>query len=347
MTEKKKAMIYLVTKDESFKSKYPICSVQFVLDTLGPHKSVQVDTETGGFDEHTKDILSLQLGTPTGSHQFVIDTDSVNIQDFKQMLEGKALLLQNAKFDLKFLYKNNIYPKRVHDTFLAECVLTTGLRERSLGLDALAFKYLDVVLDKSVRGEIHREGLSDRVIRYGADDVKYLYPIYNLQMQRIKKENLQHTLSLEEQYVKVLAYTEHCGFKLDPDKWLANSTNNEKKLEKQIEVLNKMLIDHDITMAKEGELFSEVQVSDINWKSTKQVTKLMQLLGVDTKIKIRGTEKDSIEAKHLKKFKHKHAIIPEYLKFSELSKQVSTYGEQFLKHINGATGRLHSNYWQI
>lgn len=342
-------MIYVITDNPEIQTKYATCNVRYALDKLEKESEIQVDTETQGFDPHTKDILCLQLGTKDGETQFVIDTLSVPISEFKELLENRVCVLQNAKFDLAFLYKYDIWPNVIRDTFLAECVLTTGLQDRTLGLDGLAFKYEDVVLDKSVRADIHKEGLSDRVIRYGADDVKYLSAIYEKQMQRIEQEQLGLALSLEEQYVQVLAYTELCGFLLDPVAWLKNTDKNEIALEQQRVSLNDMLMKYDIKefIDAGGGLFPEDKIVDINWKSTKQVTELMNILGVDTKIRFKGVEKNSIEAKHLKKFKNVHPIIGEYLKFSELSKQVSTYGQKFLKHINSVTGRLHSNYWQI
>ena len=42
---------------------------------------VQVDTETMGFDPHTCELLSLQLGTADGECQYVIDCKEVNISE--------------------------------------------------------------------------------------------------------------------------------------------------------------------------------------------------------------------------------------------------------------------------
>lgn len=341
--------ICLITNNDSILSKYDRISTVEALLLFKDYGHIQVDLETEGFDEHSKAIISMQLGSLDGLLQIVIDAKTVDILQFKDLIESRPCLFQNAKFDLKFLYKAGIIPKIVRDTFLAECVLTTGLENRNLALDSLAFKYCDVVLDKSVRGDIHREGLSDRVIRYGADDVKYLSDIYAAQYKRIVSEDLQRTLLLEEQYVRVLAYTEYCGFKLDPVKWIINTNNNQKLLDEQQIILNDMIMEHDIKefINIAGDLFPEDKLPKISWSSTKQVTRLMNILGVDTLIKIKDGWKDTIDSKHLKKFKSKHILIPQYLKYSELGKQVSTYGKKFLKHININTGRLHSTYWQI
>jgi ribonuclease D len=123
--------------------------------------------------------------------QFVIDATTVDIRVYKELLETKLVILQNAKFDLRFLYHYRIVPKRIYDTFLVERILTA--------------------IDKTIRGNIHREGLSTRVIRYAADDVKYLGEIKRKQQEKLKEFGLQKAASLDNEYVKVLAYIEYCG----------------------------------------------------------------------------------------------------------------------------------------
>tara|TARA_R100001463_G_scaffold26997_6_gene62857 strand:- start:8837 stop:10735 length:1899 start_codon:yes stop_codon:yes gene_type:complete len=312
---------------------------------------VQVDTETTGFDPHTKELLSLQLGTSDGTCQYVIDAKEVNISEIpliKEILETVPSIYHNAKFDLGFLHKHGIYPKEVMDTFLNECIITTGLSQRSLGLDAVAFKYCDAVMTKDIRGNIHREGLTPRVIRYAADDVKFLKAIYDSQMEKVAELGLERTISLESQYVRALAYTEFCGFKLDTEKWLQNDANHQEQ-EKEAEraVVNWIFDNLPQYREPQLDLFSEDKSVSIKITSTKDMTEVFKGLGVDTTVMFRGKPKDSIESKHLKKFKNEYPLIPIYLKYMEKRKLVTTYGESFLKHVNKGTGRLHSNFWQI
>lgn len=56
-----------------------------------------------------------------------------------------------------------------------------------MALDACCERYLNVKLDKSIRGLIHKEGLSDRVITYGCNDVKYLLPLREAQLLELKR----------------------------------------------------------------------------------------------------------------------------------------------------------------
>jgi len=312
---------------------------------------VQVDTETTGFDPHTCELLSLQLGTADGECQYVIDAREVDISKvplIKEILETVPSIYHNAKFDLRFLYHNGIFPREVMDTFLNECVLTTGLSQRALGLDAVAFKYCDAVMTKDIRGNIHREGLSPRVIRYAADDVKFLKGIYDSQMELIKKHSLERTISLESQYASALAYTEYCGFKLDTERWLKNDADHQRQeKEAEQEVVNWIFDNMPQCREAQLDLFSEDRTITPMITSTKDMTEIFKTLGVDTTVMFRGKPKDSIESKHLKKFKNEFPLIPIYLKYMEKRKLVTTYGESFLKHVNKGTGRLHSNFWQI
>lgn len=312
---------------------------------------VQVDTETTGFDPHTCELLSLQLGTADGECQYVIDAREVDISKvplIKEILETVPSIYHNAKFDLRFLYHNGIFPREVMDTFLNECVLTTGLSQRALGLDAVAFKYCDAVMTKDIRGSIHREGLSPRVIRYAADDVKFLKGIYDSQMELIKKHSLERTISLESQYASALAYTEYCGFKLDTERWLNNDADHQRQGEEaEQEVVDWIFNNMPQHREAQLDLFSEDRTITPMITSTKDMTEIFKTLGVDTTVMFRGKPKDSIESKHLKKFKNEFPLIPIYLKYMEKRKLVTTYGESFLKHVNKGTGRLHSNFWQI
>jgi DNA polymerase-1 len=189
---------------------------------------------TEGFDPYTKQILSIQVGDYTD--QFFIEWMSLTKKQtlqLKEILESKdkLILLQNAKFDLKFLYLQFIYPQNIYDTFLAECILTTGYKDidRDLSLKGLTNKYCKIDLDKSVRSKISSEGLSNRVIIYGANDIKYLSKIKKRQVHLIYKYSLEKVLELENEVVKVFAKLENNGICLNTKEWLDISDLVEKE----------------------------------------------------------------------------------------------------------------------
>ena len=345
---------YFITNQQSLFTPvgYSFSTVDKCLEYLETLDEVGVDTETKRFDPSVEsDLLSLQLGDD--KKQFVIDCGTVDIQIFKDIIERKLVLLQNAKFDLKFLYFFNIVPSKIYDTFLAERILTTGIPTARKGLDALVWNYCKQHMDKSVRGSIHREGLSARVIKYAGDDVKYLSEIKRKQLEKAETLDLTKSISLDNEYVRVLAYIEHCGVKLDVDKWNAKCLEDKKFLDKKAEELDKFIFDNSEMFPhlidNQMNLFDTAMQTCINWNSSKQVIPFMQKIGIDTKVKDKksGMMKDSIDKSVLSPQKNKHKIVPLYIEYSEAYKVVSTYGENWLDYINPRTQRIHTNYTQI
>ncbi len=345
-------MIYLVTTQQSlFKNltnNIQITDIQHSLDYFVLHKEIAVDTETTGFDPHTKDLLSLQLGD--SKNQFVIDLSSVSIQCYKDLLENKELIFQNAKFDLKFLYKNNIIPSKVFDTYLAELVMTTGILNHARGLDALAYRYCHVNLDKTIRGEIHKEGLSAKVIKYAAEDVAYLHEIKRKQEAKIDDLNLRMALKLDNMFVRVLAYVEFCGIGFDQQKWKSKCERDLVNLSEAKNKLDRWVIENKPNYIKpQLSLFEDSLQCDINWNSQKQVIPLFKELGINTEIidKETGKLKDSIDASVLNLQKGVHPLIDIYMEYSKAHKLTSTFGLNYFKFVNKSTGRIHTTYKQI
>lgn len=214
-------MIYVVTQQILPESdKYEIISPQAALYMLKPLRKVGLDTETKGFDPYTKELIMLQLGCY--EFQVVIDITTVSIEFFREFLESDRLFIGwNIKFDLKFLLHQKIVVKECFDGFLAEKLMWLGYPSgiHGMGLKAAGERYLGVELDKTVRGKVMWAGLSEDVIEYGANDVKYLERIMDAQMKELEKRNLQTAIIYENKSVNWVAYTEYCGVKLDIEKW--------------------------------------------------------------------------------------------------------------------------------
>ena len=115
-------MIYLVTNSPALlpSPNYKLIGVEESLKILNNMRIIGLDTETSGLNPHLKDLLLVQMGN--FDTQVVIDTRTVNILKYKELLEDedKGFLLWNADFDLKFFYKYGIIVKNVYDGFLAE-----------------------------------------------------------------------------------------------------------------------------------------------------------------------------------------------------------------------------------
>lgn len=355
-------MIYLVSATQ-FIFDIPdikLVSVQESLDILAPLEIVGLDTETTGLDPYTKELKLVQLGCK--DFQVVIDTTTIDILRYKEYLESDRLfLLWNAKFDLKWFYKYGIIIKKVYDGFLAEKLMWLGYPAgiHSMSLKSAGEEYLGIELDKSVRGKIIYSKLDEEIIRYGANDVQWLESIREKQLEKLKEKDLLVALDIENRFVRVLAYIEWCGVKLDIDKWKEKMKKDSIREEAAKKELDKWLIENMpnspyIYVDVQGDLFREEAFDltpkvSINWNSAKQLIPVFKKYGVDVVVqdKEKGGTKDSIDAKTLKPQADKCSLIPLYLEYKEAVKVTSTYGENFLEQINPISGRIHTNYQQM
>ena len=320
-------MVYLVTNQKELfeNSSYKIIGVDESLSLLSPLTEISADTETEGLDEYTKELLSVQLGNK--EFQIVIDCKNIDITLYKDLFESdKVFVFWNALFDLRFFYKRGIYIKNVWDGFLAEKLMWLGYPAgiHSMSLKSAGENYLGIELDKSIRGKIIYQGLTEETIVYGANDVKYLGDIKGKQLIELEKKGLLNAIDIENRFVLALAYCQHCGVKLDEYKWKAKMKKDQEREDKVIKSLNNWLIKNEpnskyIFVNRQGDLFTgfnlEPQVS-LNWNSAKQVTEIFKKYGVNVEIDNKeGGTKESIDAKVLKPQKNKCSLIPLYLEY--------------------------------
>ena len=251
----------------------------------------------------------------------------------------------------------------------------------SYSLKAIAKRRLDVDMDKTVRGEIIWRGLDEKVIKYAAYDVKYLYDIMLSQIADMRKQGCIKGGILECDAVIPIAYMEWCGIYLNQDKWKAKMVKDKKNL---IEAKNK-LDDFLIKLSKEGykkpykddlgntfydtiptKTFSKFVFIDrqgdlfegynlapkvtVNWSSSRQVVTIAKLLGFNTVVqdKKTGEDKDSVLEKQLKGQK---GICDEFIKlyfsYQGYDKVVTSFGQGHLNAINPITHRIHTVFKQL
>lgn len=377
-------MIYFVTgQRELFEfpdAKYKCISVEESLKILEPLRVVGLDTETTGTEIWQGRLLTLQLGNK--ENQVVIDCMTIDVKQYKDYLESDRLfIIHNAKFDLRWLYKEHIVVRNVYDTYLAEKILFLGFPPGvvSLSLQACCDRYLHIYLDKTVRGQIHA-GMTEDVIVYAANDVVHLEDIMNLQLKTITARGQKVALDIENEFVRVLAYIEYCGIKLDPVKWKAKMDKDAERLRVAEQKLNEWVVDYvmkkddpsliarNYDTHKKGKpakladniyvvipqpsLFAEFNTGPqciINWNSSKQVIRLFEELGFDLLVKDKktGKMKKSVESKFIELQASKSSIVPLYLEYSAAFKVVTSFGQNFLDAINPITQRIHPTFNQM
>lgn len=357
-------MIYLVTGQRTlFESEtYKVINVEESLRLLNPLTIVGLDTETQGFSPFLKKLLLLQLGNR--DFQVVIDCTTVDVTLYKEYLESDRLFIGwNLKFDVKFLFYHGIVPTRLYDGFIAEKMRWLGYPSgiHSLSLKSAGENYLGIELDKSVRGEIiWRKKLTDEIIIYSANDVKYLEDIMNKQLEILLPRGQKLALEVENRAILPTAYFEFCGVNLDVERWKAKMVKDQEALDKAKEKLDSFVVDmykEDKSLSKfikivEPDLFGFVKAGpacNINWNSSRQVIPFLESLGfkLETRDKATGGIKKSVDATVIEGQKNVHPIAEVYLEFKAAQKVTSTYGQNFLDLINPVTGRLHTSFNQI
>ena len=351
-------MIYVVTQQILLESeKYKVISVSESLAMLDKLKECGLDLETRGLDPYLHDITMLQLGNR--NFQVVVDITTVNIQLYRNYLMSDRLFIgQNIKFDLGFLFRNNIIIDKVYDTMIAEKLLFVGAPKfdntRPIGrysLAALTSKYCNTFMDKSVRNNIiNMKNLTDEIIIYGAKDIEYLDEIKEKQEIELKSKQLLKASKYEMAFLVPLAYTEYCGVKLDVDKWKLKMDSDLENLNKAEKELNDILYEEFPNCGMfyreaQGDLFNGFDTSlksKMNWSSTTQCVKILKMFGFD----LRTEEKDSCSSKIIHAQKDVHRIADPYVRYKEASKVVSTYGQNVLNQINPISNRIHTTFQQ-
>lgn len=359
-------MIYLVSNQQTLFGLEGIenISVSDSLKILNDYDILQYDSETSGRDAHLCNLLCVQFGDIKGENQIVVDCTTVDITLYKDILEHKYLIGHNLKFDLQFLYNYHIIPRFVYDTMIVEQFIYLGYPNYpkpggiSYSLASVAKRYLDIDIDKSIRGEIIWRGLDSEVITYAANDVRWLGDIMNKQLEVLRsRQNAIYGAQLECNFTPAIAYLEWCGIKLDVDKWRVKMKQDEEALCHAKESLNNLFINRAeqhhsfnkfIKINKQGDLFSGFDLTPtvtINWDSSMQVTKVMKELGFNTitQDKTTGEDKDSVLEKQLKGQKDiDDEFLKAYFGYKEYSKVCSTYGQSYIDAINHKTGRIHT-----
>lgn len=277
-------MVYLVSRNRTlFKSElYKTISFKEAFTILLPLKEVQIDSETKGLDCHTKELLTLQLGCT--ENQIVFDWTTLTTNEKKQLkeyIESERLFIgHNLMFDLTFLYKHDIWPNHIYDTMIAEQLIFLGYPrvltadlvnelgiefpgyeyivpdqingvskepywELSYSLKATAKRRINVDIDKTVRGKIINEGLTEDVVLYAGGDVMWLEKIKDAQEIELEKQDISKAMIFECEFIKSLAYVKYCGVKLDVVKWTEKMNKDQADLKKALEELNKFVCDLD------------------------------------------------------------------------------------------------------
>jgi len=234
---------------------------------------------------------------------------------------------------------------------LAEIILNAG-REVGDGFYSLGQtckRYCNVELDKSIRGIIHREGLSTRVIHYAAEDVEHLSKIKDIQLQQLielqlAKEDTQDiytVLGLENNAVLAFAEIEYNGLKLDRVRWQEVKKMVQKEEQQVLKALDYEVINNP-KLKKFWSVYQDLFTTaeprvNVNWSSPAQKLKVLNKVG----------KFETTKMQELEKQKRDYPLVDLLIKYNKINKLKTAFADKLESFINPQTHRIHTNFWQI
>ena len=303
-----------------------------VVEELKKFSILAVDTETTGLDPYKCRLLLLQIATTEKC--YILNCVKVNPEIWAPILSDENILkiLQNAKFDYKFLKVHaNVSMRHIFDTMIAERLITVGLQNR-VSLQYMAMKYLGMELNKEIRKDfvgVYRDKFSRSELLYAANDALILHEIYNIQIDALQRDNLITVALLEFKSVIPFAEMELSGVLIDQTKWKTLLQVAKKNLDTVESQINSMLL----PVCSQLTIFGE---STVNISSPQQLLGHLHKLGVQ----IPDTSDESLQDSE-------HEVCKLLIKWRHWNTVLKRYGEKFLSKIDKKTGRLYAQFNQV
>jgi DNA polymerase I len=315
------------------------------IETLTSQPVVGLDTETTELDPYTSRLRLIQLATP--DRVYIIDFDrfadgdprkSEALEPLRRLLAAPRpiKIAHNAKFDAKFIKHNlGVDLGGLFDTLLASQLVGAGDIEERHGLETVAERYLNELVDKSERLSNWNLELTEAQLEYAARDAAVLLPLREKLIERLKSESLVRVAQLEFECVMPVVDIELAGFFMHKDRWLEQLGIVEKRRMELAEQLQQVLAEE----SSQGSLFGGPQREDINLDSQQQLTKALNRLGIPLPESTRNWKLQPLAAQY--------PVIATLLEYRTVQKALTSYGTNMIDMINPKTGRLHADFRQI
>ena len=304
-----------------------------VLSNLKNQTEIAVDIETGGknglIPQQSK-IRLIQIATQRDV--FLIDLMHVDLPEIVRESLGSTKITKifhNAKFDLKhLLFHYQIKVKSVFCTYLASQLISSGNPHHRHSLDAVAQRFLNQKVDKSLQKSNWMATLSDEQIQYAARDVELLIPLFHAMKIQLTRLKLKKVSQLEFRTIAPVAQMELNGIYLSQVIWDQLETKYLSEQNNIAEELSAILKDDQLLPGFDS----------INLHSPDQVKRALEK---------RGHKLTSTSEKELRALQGDDPVISKILKFRHASRIVQSTLKTFKEHILEETHRVHPSYFQI
>lgn len=294
---------------------------------------IALDLETTGFDPRRAKIRLLSINT--GKGVYVIDAFKCGtLHPVLQALNDSQGIKvgQNLKFDQKFLlYHFNVELWPLFDTYRASAIMWNG---RQMGHDLWDLYDRELNIRPTVQdlggSDWSAWELTQDQLDYAAEDVIHLPKLREVMKPKLTKLGLNTIALIEFGGLLPEGAVELNGFYLNPDAW--RKLANENFIRK--EVLSAYLMQH--LPSPSDQMALPGMTSAWNLDSTPQMLASLRKLGM----KIDNTREMTLATQAAK-----YPVIEKVLEYRGAETQVSSFGHDFLKWVDGLSGRIHSGYW--
>jgi DNA polymerase-1 len=314
-----------------------------LMQDLMKQKVVCFDTETTGLDPLVVRILGCAFSFKEGTGYYVNFPDNHEecvsiLAEFQPFFNNKEIekVLQNAKYDLRILWKYNVTIEGpIFDTMLAHYLLEPDQRHN---MDALSEKYLSYqpISITSLIGKNGKNQLSfdvvplDKATEYAVEDADITLQLRNEFEPLLKTEELRSVFDrLEIPLVPVLGRMEHEGVNVNTE--FLNAYSVELGTE---------------SLEIEKQIYEEAGLK-FNIASPRQLGEvLFTHLKLDPKAKKTKTGQYKTDEATLSKLADVHALPKLILEYRHNQKLKSTYIDAIPKLVNPDTNRVHTSFAQ-
>lgn len=342
-------MIYYIGNN----SEFPTAILADIINFCRERKVVGFDYETTGLDYYLDKPVLVSIGDY--NTQYVVDIREIGMYWLKEILESNSItkVCHNCQFEYNMSKQYGIICANLWDTMLGEMILHTdklSLKGR-FSLEYLVKDYFGIELDKETQtsfigftGEFNK-----RQIEYSANDVKYMPDLRDRLMKQILEQNMQVKIEMENENALVAADQSYNGLYVNKEKWLKLYESNLAKVNNLVKELDDTLIIeytsvvNNLSLLGDDGQIQSGRLLSLNWNSPQQTKPVFKAIGINAIRRDKKTKenKETMDIKSLKKIKNKPEILKKFIEYREFFKEVSTYGEKFLKYIHPVTGRIH------
>ena len=338
---------------------------EFLIE-LAKVDTLYLDIETSSLCPFTCKLYSIQIKIL--DTYYIFDFTKFNKLDYLiSLIENKTIVGHNIKFDCKIiLAKTGINLLKVFDTMIAETLINLGIGKAFYSLKHVVEKYTNETIDKDIRESFYENGelssLTQEQIIYSAIDVKNLETIMLAQKELLIDQ--QRVLELEMRLLPVVVSMEIEGITLDSEAWTKQMISVSDEVDELRSFITKEFISR-VSFSDCNSLYDACIKLRIPVKTKRERLELEKITNADyyefplterfnigsyvqlkEALNFLGFNVESTSVKILEKLP-KDEVIVSLLRFKELAKLQSSFGDSFLEKIHPVTGKVHAEANQV